>query len=65
MVFLRILHAAKAKYRSAREKRAARKLGFDLVFAGSDLEAKRRISDKVFAPMLEGRGRVVNLIDEK
>lgn len=51
------------QYLLTRQKRVAKKLGFELGFAGSDLEAMRRISDKVFA--CDGPRRVVDLGTER
>lgn len=49
MYLVRIRNFVGRVYFLSRQKRAARKLGFELVFAASDLEPMRRISDKVFA----------------
>ena len=40
---------------SGKLRKTSGDLGFKQVFAGSDLEAMRRLSDKVFASVPEGR----------
>lgn len=63
MYLARFVNFVRRQYHLARQKRAAKKLGFELVFAGSDLEAMRRISDKVFA--CDGPRQVVDLGTEQ
>jgi hypothetical protein len=63
MWLARFIRFVRHQYHLVRQKRAAKKLGFELVFAGSDLEAMRRFSDKVFA--YDGPREVVDLGTER